>query len=198
MSFLAVNEIVKMANAEIRDCHAKLEIEESGREVAGLQGKIAGSKDLLRFLKEAFDMTVFGIDDSGEAATVIPDMDDLALEALAIDITALKLRPEWSSVLAMVEERTEGMKNFLLFSAEKSRDLDLKQGEHKGMTQYHTLFNAVESERNRREKDKKDSLDFGDGPAGEAGFTPEEARGDEPSLDPLAEQADPVEVGAAS
>jgi hypothetical protein len=68
------------------------------------------------------------------------------------------------------------LKNYLLFNAEKSRDLDFFQGKYKGATIYESFFSAIDLEVKRRKdeaerkrKDSAESLDF-DGPAGEPGI----------------------------
>ena len=154
---LAIDQIVVTANAEMRTARARLEVEENGREVASLQGKVAGYKRLIGHMAAEFGLTEFAIEDLGDAPIRVPDMADPTLEALSAGIALLLLDPRWAAVLARIEAHVEEMKTRLLFEAEKSRDLDLCQGQYKGETVYRNLFDAVKWETEKRANKREDA-----------------------------------------
>jgi hypothetical protein len=209
---LAINELLVRTLAEMKMARAKLEVEESGRAIASLQGHLAGYRTLVDILAAEFHLLQFMIDDTGDVPMVLPDLDEASFEALRHDVETLRISDAWKALEARVEGNKEIYKNYLLFSAEKTRDLDLKQGQYQGQTIYVNFFNAVEEENQRRrreeekaKKDKAESLDFGD-EAGEKPADPnaeaveseevdeEEADEEMETLDPLAE---PVQASAA-
>jgi hypothetical protein len=155
MNDLVLNEIIVIVNDEMRQAHIKLEFEESGREVAALQGHVAGYKLLLSYLSAEFHLVQTILEDNGERPMVIPDMSDDELAVFNHDVESFKGLEEWRRVLNKIDERTEDLKNHLLFGAEKTRDLDISQGTYKGMTVFSRLFNAVEHEVERREEKKE-------------------------------------------
>jgi hypothetical protein len=156
MSARAIDQIITIANDEMQRARDALEVEESGRAVAAFQGNIVGYKRLIAHMAAEFGLTQFAIEDLGDAPLKIPDLDDMTLVALRVDIESLKIDPQWSEVLARIDKDTEEMKNYLLFTAEKSRDLDLKQGQWKGETVYTRLFDSAEDEWKRREAKKQE------------------------------------------
>jgi hypothetical protein len=180
MSGLAIDRLVVLVNAWTRYVREHLEVEDGGRVLASLQGHLQGYKDLFRFLSSEFGLTQVSLEDNGEMETptcAVEDMhtedfrrlglvaDDMTVEELRLDIISLRSDPRWADLLSKVEERTEQMKTYLIDHAEKSRDLDLNQGERKGMTIYLRMFKAVEDEarhrreeRERKEKEKAESL----------------------------------------
>jgi hypothetical protein len=146
----ALNEIIIRANEEISLARAKLEVEESGREVAGLQGRISGYKKLISFIAAEFHMSEGFIENTGDIATKIQDMDDTMLMILQSGITILKSSDAWAAVLNRIAENTEGIKDHLLFRAEKSRELDIGQGQYKASTFFNGLFSDVDFEHRKR------------------------------------------------
>lgn len=171
MSTLAANYLVTVINAQMRYVREHLETESSGRILASLQGHLQGFKDLFRYLSAELGLAEFALEDTGDIGTPVfavdriddcnlkmfgLELDDLALEAFQIDIAALRGDPRWPKLLARVEDKTEEMKTYLIDYADKSRDLDLKQGERKGMTIYLRLFQAVEDEARWREDQRKE------------------------------------------
>jgi hypothetical protein len=159
VSGLVSNEIIAIINEEMRLAHYKLEVEESGRVVGALQGNIAGYKLLLSYLSAEFNLSQFVLEDNGEKPLVIPDMSDDEFIIFSHDIEEFKSLEEWRRVLNRIDQRTEDLKNHLLFSAEKTRDLDLSQGTYKGMTVFKQLFNAVEQSEISRQNKKKEDKD---------------------------------------
>ena len=131
-----------------------LEIEENGRAVAAFQGNLVGYKKLIAHISAEFALTQIAIEDLGDSPLKVPDLDDEHLEILRFDIATLKEDPRWPAVIARIDADIEVMKNHLLFTAEKSRDLDLCQGQHKGETVYTRLFDSVADEARRRQADR--------------------------------------------
>ena len=147
---LALNEIIIRANYETALARAKLETEESGRVVASLQGHISGYKALTAFLAAEFHLTEGFIQNSGDSPNNAPDMDDAWLAVMDSDIRMLKEDPAWQAVLARIDNNTEHIKNHLLLRAEKSRELDIGQGQYRATTFYNSFFESIENEICRR------------------------------------------------
>jgi hypothetical protein len=152
---LAIDQIITLANNEMQKDRDRLEVEDSGREVAALQGKIVGYKKLIGSVAAEFGLSQGSIDYLGGAPLKINDLEDATLDRLTFDIATLRDDPAWRAVLARIDVDVENMKTHLLFEAEKSRDLDLCQGQYKGETVYKTLFNLVENETKRREAERE-------------------------------------------
>lgn len=171
---LVLAEIVTRAIWGQKESHQKLEIEESGRVVATLQGKIAGYKQLLNLIGESFDFHgpwCAVIEDSDDKPIDITEMSDAYLSELKSGVKVFREYHEsFDKVTKGIQAETESLKSYLLFKADKTRELDVCQGKYKGMILYNDLFKAVEEESERREKNKKETLDF-DGPAGEPGIS---------------------------
>jgi len=173
--------IVRRALFEKQQALNKLEIEESGRVVASLQGHIAGYKQIVLIISKEFLFTPGYISmllDNSEKDFFLSDLDDDSFLELAESAKVLIDSELWTNVMEIVQERTEELKSFLLFKAEKSRDLDVGQGTYHGMTVYESFFKAIDNEAERREKEKKgkkEELPFdSDGPAGDPGVSSEE------------------------
>jgi hypothetical protein len=175
MSGLAIDKIIVVVNTWIRYVRLHLETEDGGRVLASLQGHLAGYKALFTFLCAEFGITEYGLEDNGDIPTpVCPtenmderdlrgfglELDDFALSALALDIATLPADPRWENVNRRIMEKTEELKSYLIDRAEKSRDLDVCQGERRGMLIAERLFNAVRNEaeyrERKREKERKD------------------------------------------
>lgn len=150
MSGFALGQIIIRANEEIRMAIAKLEVEESGRDVARLQGNLSGYKKLISAMCAEFHLSQIEVEDNGESSVLLADLDDAELDVAQHDAIELQNSEEWKAVIARIDAIIEGSKNYLLYSAEKSRDLDLKQGEYKGMMICNDFFSAIENEVKRR------------------------------------------------
>ncbi len=156
MSALAIDQIITIANSEMRTARERLEVEESGREVASLQGKIKGFNILLGHMCAELDLTQVAIEDLGDRPLYMSELTDEQLDVIEQDVAALKADLRWVAVLARIEADIEALKNHLLFTAEKSRDLDLSQGQYKAEEVYKRLFNQVENEGKRRKKEREE------------------------------------------
>jgi hypothetical protein len=151
----ALNEIIIRALHEMEDCRMKLEVEESGRTVASLQGQISGHKNLLKFIKDAFSLPFSMMENTGDIPADLREMEDASLEVLRFSINALRSNENWKTVLGKIEENIIQLKDHLLFRAEKSRDLDIDQGIFRAETMYGSFFQGVESEYEFRQNKAK-------------------------------------------
>lgn len=170
MSGLIINQIIATANYEMRMAIDRLQVEESGRDVAQDQGKVAGWKELISNLSANFHLIQALLEDNGEEPVSIPDLSDEELEAWKIDADLVRSTDEWKAVIARIEENILMLKNHLLFCAEKTRDLDIDQGKYRAQMIYQNVFEAIERELSRREAKKKEDKDAmplfeGDAPA---------------------------------
>lgn len=152
MNGFALGQIVIRANEEIRIAIAKLEVEESGRDVARLQGNISGYKKLISAMCGEFHLTQVDIEDNGDFSCKLADLTDAELDVAQHDAIELQNSEEWKAVIARIDAIIVESKNYLLYCAEKSRDLDLKQGEYKGMMICNDFFSAVNDEVERRKR----------------------------------------------
>jgi hypothetical protein len=150
---IALGQIIISAQSEMRKAQAQLEVEEKGREVASLQGHIAGYKEIIANDAARFHLSEFMLEDTGEEPFKIPDLSDDDLETMRMDVETLTAREEWKEVLSKVELNIDSMKNSLLYCAESTRDLDICQGKYKGQEIFKSFFNSVESEVSRRAKE---------------------------------------------
>jgi len=149
----ALNQIIISAQKEMRDAIARLQVEDKGREVASLQGQVAGYKEIIGIIAAKFHMTQFELEDNVDEPVSIPDMKDEDLEIVNLDTINLKGREEWLEVIERVESNVYQWKNDLFYAGESTRDLDIAQGKHKGQKIYEQFFNAVENEVERRIKE---------------------------------------------
>lgn len=152
---MAINQIITIANSEMRTARERLEVEESGREVASLQGKIKGFNILIGHMSAEFGLTQIAIEDLGDRPLLMSVLTDEQLFELEQDVEALKADPRWLAVIERIQQDDEASKNFLLFEAEKSRDLDLRQGQHKAEEIYKQLFYQVKNESKRRQDERE-------------------------------------------
>lgn len=159
----ALNQIIISAQKEMREAIARLQVEDKGREVASLQGKVAGYKEIINIIAGRFHLSQFELEDNGDVPQVIPELSDEDLEVVDTDAKVLLLREEWKEVIERVEANVYAWKNSLFYSGESTRDLDIAQGKHNGQKIYEQFFRAVENEVERRarlaaEKAKQPSL----------------------------------------
>lgn len=173
MSEIVLRELAVIVNSEIKTARGKLEVEESGRVVASLQGNVSGWRQLLDFLTAefvGFSVITIGLDGSQIPVDLadLTDADVFKLESLVVEF---KETPEWSRVLGRVDERIEHLKDELLFRAEKSRELDLCQGQYKALIRPRRFFMDVSRAATMRrekiaedEKRKREELNFDGNP----------------------------------
>jgi hypothetical protein len=151
---MAINYLIVKSNMDERKYKGDLEIEESGRVLANLQGKVSGHRKFIAFLTDRFNLSPHVTQDSGESES-IEDFDDPHLYALQISIADMQSRQEWRYFINDVDTEISILKNNLLYSAEKSRDLDIAQGTYQGLTFYNEAIRNVTREIERREEKAK-------------------------------------------
>ncbi len=149
----AINQIVITAQKEMRDAIARLQVEEKGREVASLQGQVAGYKEIITIVAANFYLTQFELEDNGDEPVKIPDLSDEDLTVVEADAKTLLEREEWKDAIKRVEANVYAWKNSLFYQGESTRDLDIAQGKYRGQKIYEQFFNAVEHEVDRRAKE---------------------------------------------
>jgi hypothetical protein len=149
----ALNQIIIMAQPEMRLAIAQLQVEDKGREVAKLQGRVAGYKNLIANIAGNFHLTQTMLDDNGDEPVKIPDLKDEELDIVNYDARILLEREEWKAVMERVESNIYSWKNSLFYDGECVRDLDLTQGKYQGQKIFENFFNAVQGEVERRAKE---------------------------------------------
>jgi hypothetical protein len=169
MSGVLLNLLIVTINCTMRHCKERLEIEKKAKEVAFLQGKLAGCKELLNHLCGQFGLRQEIVEDTGESMPEIQNYSTPHIMKLWRDLQAVRNDARWDSVLERVNTETENIKNSLLQVANNSRDLYILQSKHQGMTVFINLFKAIEAE----EEDRKNELDFdgGDEDEGASGLS---------------------------
>jgi hypothetical protein len=143
----AVEQIIirSLNNEEI--CKSKLEVEESGRTVARLQGEISGYKMLVSLVINEYDIPVYMLEELPKQEPInLSEIEMLELAELNVWAIALKSDERWALIEDSVEVETKSMKDYLLFSAEKTRDLDIQQGKYSALTSYRTFLRDIERE----------------------------------------------------
>ncbi len=178
-----VDMIVSKCLFETKHDKRMLETEEQGRAIAATQGRIIGYRNLVDFICAEFHIPQTRIDiiDDQRDEMKLADRNNEEISALEVGVAVLQNSTEWIFITDHVSEAIEHLKEYLITEAEKSRDLDLSQGQAQAMKCYESVFHSIADEVERRdkrrfemEKRKKESL-FPDDDlaAGEArDFTP--------------------------
>lgn len=158
MSGRVLNELVTIINSEVRIAKGKLLVEEGGRDIASLQGHVSGWGQLLNALCAEFGLTQTFIEDLGDEPQKVPDLTDLDVFLLEEEVKEFMACEQWARVTERVDIRTNELKDHLLFSAEKTRDLDVDQGQYLAMQWPHKFFNHVSVVATiRREKQEEEA-----------------------------------------
>ena len=155
MAGLVLNLLISRINYEMRMAIDRLQVEESGRDVASDQGKVAGWKELISNLSAAFHLEQLFLEDNGEEPVKLPDLEDNQVLMYQEDAEAIKVSEEWKAVTDRIQANIELLKCHLLFSAEKTRDLDIDQGKYRAQMIYQEVFESIEREVKRREDKEK-------------------------------------------
>jgi hypothetical protein len=100
-----LDQIIIIALQQMELDKAKLEVEESGREVAALQGEIAGIKDIISYISAEFHVTQAAIESTGDVPFTIPDLDENEFEVLRHDVEEDRKRRIKESEKAAREKR---------------------------------------------------------------------------------------------
>jgi hypothetical protein len=152
-----VSEIIVVALDRMKKAQAALEIEESGRTVASLQGQVAGYKEFLDNLDDSYSLPPGATEYTGDVPMDFEHIDDELLETMSREVQNLPDSPAWEAVIDRIDANIANYKKILLFEAEKSRDLDLYQGRYKAQVVYREIFSAIEEEMAKREAQRKES-----------------------------------------
>lgn len=175
MSEIVLREIVIIVNDEDKKARDKLLTEENGRVVASLQGNVYGWRQLIEFMTSEFiglESVTFGLDGTQKPMVMadLSDDDVLLLESLVLEFMESYT---WKLVKVRVDERIGQLKDHLLYSAEKSRELDIAQGQYKALVWLNRFFSDVVSAANFRRqkladdaKRRKEELNFDGNPEG--------------------------------
>jgi hypothetical protein len=142
MKGFTIVQVIAYIEDEIEKCREKLENEPSGRVLAYLQGKIPGCKFGLEAIKEIFNLNdeFFGQIEKPVVLSQLSREEILGVEA---DMEELQKTEEWQKFLSQIQAKADNLKDFLLFKAKKSRDLDVSQGDYTGMVMYQKLFDSI-------------------------------------------------------
>lgn len=188
MSSLVLNEIVIRAINDRREAREKLETCDKNRDIAVMQGNIQGWNFLLEQIAEEYNSSEFSpifyniIEDNGDKPSDFSKLDAISLDALYVDVLGIAEDERWQKIQKAIFSKIEGLKDFLLYRAAQSRDLDVCQGKYRAMVCFESVFEQIKNEVDRREEERKrlekkrsESLDF-DGPAGEPGISSAEIK----------------------
>jgi hypothetical protein len=145
--------LIATINERLRDCKNRLEIEEKSKEVASVQGHISGYKDLINCLCAEFGLTQVAVEDNGDKAPNLPKYARAHIILINQELDILLESAEWKRVLENVQQKTEEMKDFLLFMAENSRDLYITQAKRQGITIFEDIFQNIRDEQKQRERE---------------------------------------------
>jgi len=155
---VVLNQILIRAFFEKATSITKLQVEENGRQVASLQGHIGGYKFLVMTIATAFGLNGSNctiLEDIGDKPFDLPDVSDEFLAELAASAKFLiEETKEWEEVLKTISAQTESLKEHLLFKADKTRELDICQGQYHGMTIYESFIGEIDKEIERRQEKK--------------------------------------------
>jgi len=134
----------------MRYCKNKLEIEESGKFIANLQGKISGYNLLLDQMKKNIPFLDFS--DTGEEEVVPHDMDDSELVFISMEL--LTNRCYWDPIEKFMKYQVAQDKHYLYYDCKKSRDIDVIHGKRDGMLMFKGIFQAIKNEINDRREEE--------------------------------------------
>jgi hypothetical protein len=154
-----LNFLVATLNSKIRDCKNKLEVEEKSKEVAFLQGNLSGYKTLIGYLCKEFELKQCFIEDAGEQIPDLHGCDTAYIKKLWLDLKSLLADERLKKVTDAVTSKILELKEVLFFEAASARDLYIIQGQHQGITVYHSVFQTIQDEFERRSQE----LDFNNG-----------------------------------
>lgn len=152
-----INELIVRINKEVREMKERLEVEEKGREIAAMQGKLGGFREFIGFLAAEYHLTQSMLEDTGDEPIEFKKIDEDWLANLALEIDLIQTEAAWQQVIERIKESTERIKEALLHNADGTRDLDIMQGRYRAIVFYTELFNSIrdEVEFRNRAKEKK-------------------------------------------
>jgi hypothetical protein len=158
-------DLVHQLNYKVASYEAQLQTEESGNNIAKLQGQCAGYRSYLQSLHE-----VGYRDFRGDKEELRPWSDDEMFKFPEMSKIVPLIR-EWQSsntyslLMKNLEAKVDDKKNDLYYEAEKGRDLFFTKGWHNAVQQISdwcsSIIDSYEQEKKRIEKEKSESL-FGE------------------------------------
>ena len=150
--FLAVE--VKTLKGRLTEAQKEfLEYEDKAKEVATLQGELAGYKLLIDKVSKQFPIDFFYDEDVSGDPESIRDMDQDYLNLLCKDAAESKKDERWQNINTAIDGEIAEIKSYLLYSADGSRALPYCQGKARGMVVHRSLVTNLEAELKQREKD---------------------------------------------
>ncbi|MEL3905527.1 MAG: hypothetical protein P1P65_00655 [Treponema sp.] len=166
--------LMGMLKNEISAAERRLKTEESGNKIAYLQGKCAGYMRLSMIMNECCGISS---EDIKEYPAFIQlkeiekeDMWDMQtieykdLEHWYGKLRALQHTAAWTAINTAIDAKITQKKNYLYFSADKSRDLYFARGWHIIITAFSEWIEEIEQrytvETEKREKERKECLPF--------------------------------------
>ena len=165
----AVNAFMQQLRFRMNIIEAGLQTEESGNKIAYLQGNCAGFRSLIAALKEAgyddytnvgvTDHAIFAFDDKDHCWNITTG--DYSLLMLW-EQTALDIEEVMSEAKKPLESRINKMKDRLFYQAEKGRELYFVKGWYCILSCFDDWCEKIHEAYSIAQKDKKNSLDFGD------------------------------------
>ena len=140
-----------------------LELEDSGNVIAGLQGYIAGHRDMQKCLREA------GYKDHADESIDPPwneedgcDLKLSQLEAYHLTIQEITSRDEWKALQDFMQKEVDAKKNMLFYRSDKGRDLYYCKGWYEAMSQIEEYMDRIEDFYQQALEERKQTLPFGE------------------------------------
>lgn len=146
MKGLFLNELSARTMARMEKIREDLETEEATKEYTLLQGELIGLKELSEHV-EKFDKTF--VNDDCNKPIILQDEDSQIIMGLFEDKEDYQ-KEDPAGIEDFVSASTEAMKNYLLYSATKPRDLNLTHGEYRGIRIYSNFCRDISSEKQVR------------------------------------------------
>lgn len=164
--------LIRQLNGEVSDEAARLQIEESGKEIAALQGFCAGATGFRQATYEGFvypdeargqEDNPIEIDATSMACSLPTD----ELRNVCSDIDELKDTEAWKRVTDNIGAQIDAKKEWLFDQAEKGRDLYWVKGWKNGLqwvlwqiNHFHQCLTIREAKEEKAAKDKAERLPF--------------------------------------
>lgn len=156
MKGLFLNELSARTMARMEKIRVNLETEESAKEIALNQGELNGLQKLSEHVSE-YDRSFINDDDN--TPMILEDEETEVIQGLVIDRDNY-MRDDPAGIVDFIFEEINQMKDFLLYSATKPRDLNFTHGELRGIKIFDHFNTRITSERQERVRQaEKDALD---------------------------------------
>ncbi len=147
---MALMDLVVMKSRKtIVECKKKLETEEASKQIAILQGTLAGAKLFLSVVHNNYTSRTFvleaEIDEEGKEFE-LRSFDNKSIADLELSRRNLESDPEWEKVAGIFERAIREKQIWLFYTAEKGRDLDYCHGWRDGLQEYVHVLGDISSE----------------------------------------------------